>query len=34
MNKEFEHDEELWLVWEKNNYKMHLIQYVSIQNPF
>jgi hypothetical protein len=19
MNKEFEHDEELWLIWEKNN---------------
>jgi hypothetical protein len=33
-NKEFEHDEELWLISAKNKNKMHLIECVSIVNPF
>jgi hypothetical protein len=32
MNKEFEHDEELQLMWDKNRNQMHLIQCVSIRN--
>jgi hypothetical protein len=34
MNKEFEHDEELLLIREKNSNKMHLIRCVSIPNQF
>jgi hypothetical protein len=34
MNKEFEHNEELWLIWEKNKNKMQMIRSVSIPNSF
>jgi hypothetical protein len=30
MNKEFEHDDELGMIWEKNVMKMHVIWCVSI----
>jgi hypothetical protein len=34
LKKEFEHDEELSLIWEGNSEKMLLIRFLSIQNRF
>jgi hypothetical protein len=34
MNKEFEHEEESWLIWVKDIMRMHSIRCISIRNQF